>query len=39
VGYGFLMEAPWNVKYEWAYRADNWEDLINKLKEYIRKEI
>jgi 5'(3')-deoxyribonucleotidase len=39
VGCGFLMEAPWNIKYEWAYRADNWEDVINKLKEYTGKEI
>jgi len=34
-GYGYLMKAPWNVKYTWYHRAENWEDFIKIMKEYI----
>jgi 5'-nucleotidase len=36
-GYGYLMKAPWNIKYKWHHRAENWEDFIKKMKEYVGK--
>jgi len=36
-GYGYLMKAPWNVKYKWYHRAENWEDFIKQMKEYVGK--
>lgn len=34
-GRGYLMKAPWNIKYNWDYRAENWEDFIKKMKEHV----
>jgi 5'(3')-deoxyribonucleotidase len=28
-GVGILYNAPWNKKYEWSIRANNWSDIIN----------
>jgi len=36
-GYGYLMKAPWNVKYTWYHRADNWENFTTIMKSYLEK--
>lgn len=36
-GVGYLMKAPWNIKYDWNNRADNWEDFVNKMEEFVEK--
>ena len=38
-GYGYLMKAPWNIKYNWHYRANDWEDFIKIMAIRIEKEI
>ena len=29
MGVGILMNQPWNRKYDWELRANNWQDVIN----------
>ena len=36
-GYGYLLKAPWNIKYKWYHRVEDWAEFVAILKDKIGK--